>query len=519
MKRLAFLCFATLACSSGSDKARDMPGPAPERSWFVEIVPPTVSSQVPLELEGVALAGTTDLTLPAIHAVVGHVVESDGSAVVARVSAWRPSKIPGRPAHLVEASDTGSGFEFATPADRYTLRVVTKTSPPRPPREFSLDLGGATTKFELRMPPASELRSVAGVVAQVVDAANRIPIGGLSVKAVDRATGRVASTTTVTGSDGSFRFQVWKSEAAYDLVVEPSTMAPGFPTLRRTFEPAILEPDEHGDLALGVVAMPPYTSPQPYRFVVRGSPDNGDDVPVPGSRLTLETTLVSAVDSAASELPAAEFSVTGQVGTDGRVELMLVPPDPGMTTRTYTLRVQPPAGSDFATVEDPAFSLDNTTGRAQVLRLPSKVRLSGAVRAGDGKPVENAVVEAVPTQDGTLSLAAMSDGVAATATTDAAGKYVLRVDRGRFDVRVKPPQGSPYPRESEEGVMITEGIDLPLDLPLGGKAVGLLLTDTGSTLSMVEIRFYVAAEDGKSAARLRGVTQTTETGSYEVILP
>ncbi len=519
MKRLVVLCLAGLACSSSAAKDDGASGPPPGRTWFVEVVPPPVSSQVPLELEGIELDGATELRMPSVFAVRGKVVEADGvTPVVARVSVWRNSKIPGRSAHLVEASDTGNGFELLVPADRYTMRVVTKSSPPRPAREFTVDLG-PNDRIELRMPAPGELRNVTGVVAQVVDTANRIPIAGLSVKAVDRATGRVASTTTVTGSDGGFRLQVWKAEAAYDLVVEPSSAAPGFPTLRRTFEPSTLTVDDQGDLVVGVVAMPQYTSPQPYRFVVRGSPDNGDDVPVPGSTVSLETTLVSAVDAAASDLPAAEFSTGGQVGTDGRVELMLVPPEPGMVTRTYTLRVQPPAGSDFATVEDPAFSLDNTTGRAQVLRLPSKVRLSGLVRSGDGKPVENAVVEAVPTRDGTLSLAAMSDGVAATATTDAAGKYVLRVDRGRFDVRVKPPQGSPYPRESEEGVMITEGLDLPLDLPLGGRAGGQLVLDNGSTFSMVEIRFYLAAEDGKSAARLRGVAQTSEMGAFEVVLP
>lgn len=520
MRAVGIFGLALLAACSEAPRPKGAAGSgAGQQAWLVELVPPSVVSRVPIELEVASIPAGVELRLPTVFSVRGRVLEADGRPVVAHVTVWRASKIPGRPAHVVETGDAGDGFELALPADRYTVRVNTKGTPARPAYEYSVDLGGSNTAVTLSLPPPTALRSVTGTVAQVIDSANRIPIEGLSVKAVDRATGRVASTTTATGVDGGFRLQIWNTAGIYDLVVAPTALAPGFPTLRRTFDTALMRQDARGDYAVGLLPMPQHVSPRQYRFSVRGSPENGADVPVVGSTVTLETTLVSAVDAAASELPAAEFFATGQADSSGFVELMLLPPEQPGSTRRYALRVQPPVGSPFAGVEEEAFPLEATTGRAQEFRLRSKVRLSGAVRSADGRPIANAVVDAFRARDGSRSLGVTGDGVSATATTDASGMYLLRVDLGRFDVEITPPQGGPWPRESRENVVIAGGLDLPVDLAAGNRTSGRILTEPGGTLPRVEVRFYLAAPDGKSAARLRGVAESDDDGAFEVVLP
>ncbi len=521
MRTVALLLHvALLAACADRSNAAGAAGQGPgQQTWLVELVAPIAVTPVPLELEVASVAAGLELRLPALFNMRGRILEADGRPVVAHATVWRASRIPGRPTHVVETGDAGDGFDLTLPADRYTVRVVTKGTPARPAYEYAIDLGASSTTFTLSLPSSSELRSVTGTVAQVIDSANRIPIEGLSVKAVDRATGRVASTSTATGPDGGFRLQIWNTASVYDLVVEPTAQAPGFPTLRRTFDTTVMMRDSRGEYAVGLLPMPKHVSPRQYRFSVRGSPENGADVPVAGTTLSLETTLVSAVEAAASDRPAAEFSAVGQANSSGFVDLMLLPPEEAGTTRPYTLHVQPPAGSPFAGVDDESFQLEAITGRAQEFRLRAKVRLSGAVRSADGRPIANAVVDAFRARDGTRSLTATNDGVSATASTDASGRYLLRVDLGRFDVEITPPQGGPWPRESRENVMVTGGLDLPVDLSTGNKAQGRMLTDTGGTLSGVEIRFYLAADDGKSAARLRGVTQSGAGGAFEVVLP
>lgn len=523
MQRVTLLLLAVAAAACGSDDKASAGDAVPGgggRSWLVEVVatsPEYAGGR--FEFADVRFDGEAPaLALPPLHAIRTRVLDGDGMPVAAHVSFTRESRIPGRPAHVVDATDDGSGFTVLLSADRYLARVTTKDAPARPPREFPVEVA-SKRDIDLRFPPATSILTVSGTIAQVVDAANRIPIPSLSARVVSRTTGRLESTTTVSGEDGSFRLQLWGAPGVFDLILEPNAAAPGFPVLRTTFEVTDRQVADRA-LELGVIAMPVYEAPRTYTFAVRGTADNGADVPVAGAIVRLETPILSPLNEVTDDTLdlVATFLDEAQVDEDGFVRLQLVPPEAGKPSRQYRLNIEAPAGSDFASVRLDAFVLE-TPSRVTELRLMPKVRLSGYVFAADETPVENAKVEVARSQDGTLALGGSRQGPMAVTTTDATGKYVLRVDYGRYDVTAAPPPGSPHPRVLREGLLVESDYELPLALAPGAPASGWLEDPAGMPIAGAEVRIYEVPAGSAAVARLRAQAQTDGSGAFRVVLP
>jgi hypothetical protein len=90
----------------------------------------------------------------------------------------------------------------------------------------------------------------------------------------------------------------------------------------------------------------------------------------------------------------------------------------------------------------------------------------GTVLDEQGNPVFNA--------DFNVYDAATGDKLAPSDKTDAAGKYRLVVDPGRYDLLVRPPLNSPFAPRIKHAVLVTGTLDLDWVLPAAAKVRGLV---------------------------------------------
>ena len=174
----------------------------------------------------------------------------------------------------------------------------------------------------------------------------------------------------------------------------------------------------------------------------------------------------------------------------------------------YTMTVQPSPDSAYASqvVE----GVTPTMTDPWPVTLSGKIPVSGTLYGADGKPVANAVVQAVGTAE------SASVGVA-VGPTDSDGRFRLLVDGGTYDLEVAPPDGSLYPRWALEGVAVGNSeaatdIHLPPAIRIAGRVRG----PDGRAVAGVDVRAYLRSQAG--FGRLRGQALSMADGSFSLLL-
>jgi hypothetical protein len=209
---------------------------------------------------------------------------------------------------------------------------------------------------------------------------------------------------------------------------------------------------------------------------------------------------------------------------EGRFVVALVP-------GTYQVVVRPPAADAFADVGllVERVVIPETAGASlegQAFDLPSRPRMTGAVRTHDGRPLEGASVVATPLGVDPSGGAepALRFNRAASGAADAAGEFALPLDPGLYDVVVRAPDGSGFPWTVLPGLEVLAGasslrreVVMQAPLPLAGR----LLDSAGAALAGAEIRAYAVIDVPDGAPRSVEVGRTTSTadGRYELLLP
>ena len=498
----------------------------------LEIVAPSASGTTasasaiaPFTVDG---AHALDLQIPETVTFPGRVIRVDGTPVDADVIFVPGSVIPGRSGSTVTVSARAAAVTIGRDRFDYVAELAAQV-----PYDVTVRPRGADAETlpPLRLPapvmavPGDALTlsypetftTLSGVL---VDGAY-LPIAGVTVQAIDPDNGAIVSTTVVSGDDsttdgaGSFTLLLSPGVTRYLLRVGGVTLPGETPSPTYDVDPMYLVPDMSGRV--------PVLVPQLRTVLYQGS-------------VNVEGDALARVEGATIELRAAELLdvETGAVGNfrttpvttdiDGNFEVLLVP-------GTYEVVVRPP--STEAAVELGVYAtrvtISDATGgilAGQAFELPPRFTYGGSVSTADGRHIAGASVQAsargIDTTGG-LELA-MRFNRTSTTSSDDTGAFSMPLDRGVYDLAVKPPAGSGFPwvlvRDVEiratTGNFVREVVfDAPV--PLSGT-----LVDSGEApVEGAEIRAYAIVDVPDFGPRSIEVARTTSAanGSYVLLLP
>lgn len=494
---------------------------------------PPVVAVPPIEVEGPL---ERDLDLPPSILVAGRIRSADtGASVPAQVRFIQPSPVEGMaPTELVTSTSPvvlSSGVE----AD-YQLRVVaggsydviveptgdaTRAFPPLYISDLVAPATGDVWSLDIRYP--ASLDRVEGSVFSY-DEEQEVPEDGLQVRAVEVATGRVVSSVALTGmtatvppeaSDpGSFALHLSPGAGPFVLRITAGAERPLFPTL-------LLDPDQSFPGELLVPRLEPVT----YEGVVEASSIAGGG-PVADAVVKLRSEDLFGDESDIE----GTFRTTVTTDADGRFTAEVLP-------GTYDVIVSPSGGGTMGTSSAAAdttgrlgvlvhsgvrIEATDTTVRGQLFVVPARSQLGGEVRAFDGRPMVGATVQA-------SALGWLVEGSpesrfnrSSDATVDGSGLFDLRLDVGVFDLSVRPPSGSGFPRVvmpewtmSAPSGIVTGQLGVPAPVPVRG----VVRSADGTALPGAEVKAYTVlatAEEPRGVTLGRAVTDAD--GSYELLL-
>jgi hypothetical protein len=465
----------------------------------------------------------------------------DGKSLPVQVTFALRERLLGVPQQLYfartgEDNDQGAYlFDVNVPAGEYDVYLVPPRTgldcpvPPQLRRGWSIKGGdfavpfpvAAISSLSLRVRWPSTTQSLRGWVADIIE-----PLGG-----------RAISTEAILQEPGEGSIE-YVAPLAYSEVVAPESSEPTIEAasdLLRLRPPAnLIAPTIFLDRsALGLFGTERVTiegfTRYPAAVTVEGQVARADDGrPVRGS-VTLVSTEIFGVDAGIF----ASFQASATVDTRGvfRVE---VPPG------RYRVQAEPPLTAGVAPVEGALAAYetvweipaDVAFQAGKLLELPPMNQLVGQSR------FQGAEVHAVATPLTTLPFEeAFGAGAflprATSGLVDAAGKFVVQADPGKFDVSVQAPESLGFAWYVRPGVEVGEGthdlgrIALPAPVALTG-TVTAVIGETQAVMASAAVRAYVYLDkdlaytaDPKQAVSVMQVAETRadDAGAFRLLLP
>lgn len=458
------------------------------------------------------------------------VVASDVTLTLPRLVAGLPSKVVGATVGAANDVTAGHDFEVFVPrAGEYTLRVEPKdtTLPPIERKveieagaELDVDYDGVIEELTVELDGATDERV-------------------LVVRAFDAATGaRVSSIATVAGQRAKLRFA--GEPAGYRLVVRPEGAydAEGLSTPDNCDQDTPVLPtfsiaSRDIEVIDGVARL---TLPSvPARVRYRGpielcdAPNEAEAAPA-SLPVTLRSTAVLLDEAAAQAGWVAEVATdTAATIADGSGFSFCVEVFPG----EYDVIVTPPASQacEIFAERRTISSQDGEMATAPLSRMKRAAVLRGDILSGV-MPLASAAVDVqslgregvvmLRPQDGTLT----GYNRSRQTTTNAMGAFRLPVDRGSYDVTIKPPSGSGYAWYVRRDVTIgsydeafTHRIDMSSPVAVDCR----ISYEAGSRLSLAgaEIAAYAIVTDARGVERAIpiGKAVADDAGRFMLLLP
>jgi hypothetical protein len=313
----------------------------------------------------------------------------------------------------------------------------------------------------------------------------------VDVRLVDDG-GRVWSSVSRTGADGSFAVALARGLGDLTLEVLPTTANDKYPTVRVAGVDAT-ESLDMGIISLGVVFTP--VSFQARVVAAGGAPGRG-----------ARATFTAAVG-------AGTFTRTA-VADDGGMLFVELPPG------SYEAVVLGPA-------EQPAAGLliapevDVPAANTEVaFQLPGRVPFSGRVLDHEEAPIAEATLDVVRIGDVDGDLEpALADKVVAFRTSSLAdGSFSVLVDPGRYRVSTRPAPGGRVPAFSQLVTVSAEGLERDVTLPPRAIVAGSVAFQ-GAAVRGAWLRVFSALLDEQGAAILLGEGPVGPDGSFEIAVP
>ncbi|MCA9673794.1 MAG: hypothetical protein H6708_26370 [Kofleriaceae bacterium] len=447
-----------------------------------------------------------------------------GLTIAATIQVRRVSSIAGGPDYLAttqssaSAGDGGDSFTIALPPldsgdAPYQLTIVPSDQTPIvaggptpaelvPPlrREVGRnDLGDALTTLLT----GDGLRAIHG---KVVDATGQ-GIAGMKVAALGRfdplrPLERV-STIAISGDDGGFVLVLGADALdVFDVVATPPA-GQVMPTLV-AHDRTSLESD------LGELHMPTFPAPTHITVPVYASDTTGSAVPVADARVKLTTYLADPIDPFSNV--EAIYTVDTYTDASGNIEADVLP-GAQTASRSYQVRVTPPADTPAASVWSAALSVGTTGGVVGRIDLGARSVVTGVLRDETGAPAAGVTVTAKPSLAFKWSLDSdtlriLSELDAPTAVTQPDGSFVLWLDptiaglAATYDLDCAPPELALIPRWTISNV---DGAAPGTDLedrwaPAAAYVRGLMQAPDGSPVVGAEARVYALGDQSLCSA-------------------
>lgn len=420
--------------------------------------------------------------------------EEEPEGVSALVVARPDVSIPGRVLAPTASSGADGSFSLLLVEEqRYSVIVMAEDRSLPPLYEddgFTADGG---TSGEQSLDPLLLSRGQVAVTGRVRagEGVAEQGIEKLDVRLVDDD-GRIWSSTSRTGADGTFALALREGRTDLTLEVLPTPENDAFPSLR------VVGVDASADIDLGPISLGHVLAP--VRFEARVVDASG--APLPGARLVLR-----------AEVGAGLYERQTDANDDGTFDLSLPP-------GSYDAAVfggPEDDGGGLLFVSDIDVPAANTD---LVFRLPPRVAYGGRVLDADGAPVSGATVELVRLgdEDGVLEEPLAEVLVAFAVVADDAGRFSAVVDPGRYRVSTRPPPGSKAPAFSELVTVPAEGLERNVDLPQRAVVVGTAVFD-GEPVGNAYVRVFSALLDERGAAILLGQGAAGPDGAFEIVVP
>lgn len=475
----------------------------------------------------VSESGTLDLEIAAPITVTGLVKDAAGELVQAEIKLVRAPDFLGAPA--VEAAVTtltdpivaldGQPATFAVnvvSGETYEVSITPlgDRAAEFPPLRRTVEVPGGGSFFRIDVVYPAQIPVFRGVLVDEDDA----PVDHLTVRAVERASGRVVSTSSVSGegeTPGAFELRIAPSATEYVLRVGPSPTRTLFPSV--AIDPALLVPGP-GDLVRVLV-------PTPEVVTFRGRAESEAEEPIAGVVVTFR----------ASELIDEETQLSGAVVTSvtadeegffsaelvaGEYEILLSPPSSGEYAPEDATWSVPAVGAFRMSITESGGGGDDY----EAFVLPAQPRLTATVATFDDRFMVGATIDATalgrPLPSSENRAEAYNRSLLGTLGAGSGGRLVVPLDPGAYDVVVKAPEDRGYPWLPVPSFEMRAGRDPAFfTLPLPMRLSGAVLTDDKATES-VEVRAWaLIAEGGSVRALALGRVVTDEDGAYSLLLP
>lgn len=527
----------------------------PSMNLAVEIIPSTSSKEgsdyplvrtdfAPDELTYLA-DGTVSLTYERPVKVSGEISVVDyphhgnGFEVFeAQLSVWRASRIPGRPKVLYSTSlslDMTAGeregeksiaFNMNVPADNvYTLRAgpqgyYAHIFPPMVLRDVEINDDFQHTFFfdqEGRYLVAS---------GRIVNPMGK-GVSGIQAHMKDEAGIYSSTVSTPTDESGEFTVAVPLGKRDYILELTPVEEPSHRPKIEFLLHDVGEDtPGVYVELAdtEGLdFSYPAILAPCEYVLKIVGKSDSGTREPIPGAIVSFSTHVGGGTNN------DGRVNLTGTADENGQIKIGLIPGD-NQNAREYDVRVASPIDSRFAS-KLLNTSISRCGGTLADIELSLRTEVTGDVRDSNGDPLQNITIQARPStseanRNNPSSLIA-NLSIRPTETTEASGRFFMRLDPGFYDFEVVPPTSSYLPRRLLPDVEIQHNVSrsINITMPDARLFMGRLVNDEGAPITGFAVRVFMVSDsclNGDSCetpAFFLGEGETLENGRFEILIP
>lgn len=362
--------------------------------------------------------------------------------------------------------------------------------------------------------PTSTGCTFQGEVAAVASNLSETLTDGLQVRAIERASGRIVSSTALTGADladgsGAFSLRIAPDASAYVFRVSAGPQQPFFASI--DIDPATLSYSD---------TRPRIRVPELVPVRLKGMIVDKREKPIGGAIVTLTSTVV--LDSTLGLEASFRTSTESRGDATATASAPLGSFEVDVLPGSYEIVVIPTGAQQLAlqvgSVDVPpgAPTLDGGT-----YLVPDRSRLGGKLMVPTGEAMPSAMVVA-RAQGVETALRASLYNRTTESSSDATGRFDLPLDIGLFDMSLKPPADTYFPWLIITNLEImqtgeTWGTDYHTHYPV--PVIGTVSAPDGTPLAQAEVRAYAITDEIPPRALLIGTAVSGDDGRYLLLVP
>jgi hypothetical protein len=472
------------------------------------VIPPPATGLLQQHVPSIPLGDGPNVTItlvaPAVlHGVVRHAGDALSVNVPGELEARTPGDLPGMDYRFTAKSIEGldemnQGFELRVLPGRPYVITFRPESKSLPPHSFTLEAQDAVSgELNLMLPDKSDYVDLEGFVRW----ASYKSIGNARVTAM-LEDGLGVPTVTTDEIGGKFSLRLPPDTTLVQLVVEAPEDGPVFPSFTTDWR----EPST--DMVVDIPTLPQGLLPFDASIQVVAPGEDGEPAPAAGLTVSIR-----------GELAGGSLRRSATTDSSGIASVEVLP-------GAYEVVVSVPPGQDYAGWSGAMNLLapeDNKLAGEPTATIPLQPRpyVIGTVRDASGELVSGGKVVA------TRQTTATSGGLAFapqpfSCAIDINGRFVLRVDTGRYEIRITPETETGAPPRILHDQEVYGDVDLEVITPDPGVARLTLLGPDELPLPNTTVELYVSSQhlgDPGAPQSLLAKGTSDETGAIDLLVP